>query len=173
MKTLDLREIASEYDLEFVETTDQMNGYPSNIKGAIIGFDNFELAEELANKYSLDIEVLTRHDGQQLWHRTGNWANGPLEITENDFGDDFSFLSDDENFYDNEVKPFLDDFDNLDDLMAFVKGKAKIAEELATVGDDYVVVTCQGKYYDTINTRPMMFENDGKYWTIALIDRNA
>ncbi len=168
---INLREIAAEYDLQFVETTDQMNGYPSNIKGAIIGMENFEQAEEVAAKYNLDIEVIEKRNGWQLWYRTSNWATEPLNITEEDFGDDYCFLRDEEGFFENEVKPFLDDFESIDDLMEFLKQKKEIEEALSTAGDEYVVVTCQGKYYDTINTRPMEFSYDSKNWAIALINR--
>lgn len=167
----EMKDIASDNDLRFVETTTAMNGYPQNVKGAIIGFKDFEQAEALSKETGLRLEIITKHAGWQLWYRNGNWVSGPLEITEDDFGDNFRFItSDDEKeFYANEVKPFLNDFDNLEDLMKFLEDKQKIAEELGSIGDDYVVVTECGMYYDTINTRPMDFEYDSKYWVIALV----
>ena len=47
--TKDLREIAESNNLEVIETTSQANGYPSNLKDAIIGFESFEDAEKLAD----------------------------------------------------------------------------------------------------------------------------
>lgn len=164
-----MNEIASENGLQFVETTVGFNGYPQNVKGAIIGFDDFEQAEELSKETGLRLEVIAKRDGWQLWHRNGNTANEPLRITEADFGDDYSFLTDDENFYNNEVKPFLDDFDNIDDLLDFLNKKKEIADALSQVYDEYVVVTYRGKFCDIINTRPMRFNFDGKCWEIALM----
>lgn len=166
-----MKDLASENGLQFVETTVGFNGYPQNVKCALIGFKDFEQAETLSKETGLQLEVITRRAGWQLWHRSGNWVNGPLKITEDDFGDNFSFITDDDEkaFYENEVRPFLDDFDNLEDLMKFLEEKQKIAEELGSVGGDMVVVTEYGKYYDTIDTRPMDFEYDGKYWAIALM----
>jgi len=164
-----MQDIASENGLQFVETTDQMNGYPSNIKGAIIGFDDFEQAEALAKQTGLELRVISKRDGWDLWYRGFNTSK-PLTITEEDFGDGFSFITDGDEkaFYENEVKPFLDDFDNLDDLMAFLEKKQEIADKINGIGDGYVVVMQNGEYYDTINTRPMSFNYDGEYWEIAL-----
>lgn len=165
----EMNEIASENGLQFVETTVCLNGYPQNVKGAIIGFEDFAEAEALSKETGLRLEVISKKDGWQLWYRNGNTANGPLEITEEDFGDDFRFIKNEENFYENEIKPFLDDFDNIDDLMGFLEDKKSVEDELCTLDDDDVVVTCNGKYYDTISTRPMRFDYDGKSWTIALM----
>jgi len=166
-----MKDIASENGLQFVETTVGFNGYPQNVKGAIIGFDDFEQAEALAKETGLGLQVISKKDGWNLWYRGSNTATEPLTITEEDFGDDFNFITDgdEKDFYENEVKPFLDDFDNLDDLMEFLEQKQEIADELNEIGDGYVVVTQCGKYYDTINTRPMRFNYDGEYWEIALV----
>lgn len=165
----EMKDIASENGLQFVETTIGFNGYPQNVKGAIIGFDDFAEAESLSKETGLRLEVISKKSGWQLWYRNGNTANGPLTITEADFGDDFRFIHNEENFYENEVKPFLDGFDNISDLMDFLEDKKSMEDELCCLDDGDVVVTCNGKYYDTISTRPMDFEHDGNHWTIALM----
>lgn len=171
---INMREIAAEYDLQFVETTDQRNGYPSNIMGAIIGMDSFDLAKELAKKYNLDIELITKRDGWQLWYRTGDWMNEPLKITEDIFGDDYRlFTADDaDDFFENEVKPLLDDCDDFDDAQSIITDGKIIYDAINLLGDDDAVLTCSGVYENTIELHPMQFSWDAKNDAIALINRN-
>lgn len=166
-----MNEIASENGLQFVETTVGFNGYPQNVKGAIIGFDDFAEAEALSKETGLRLEVISKKDGWQLWYRNGNTANGPLEITEEDFGDNYKFFtnSDKKAYYEEDVKPFLEDYEDLEELMSWLESKETIESELDSIGDGIVVVTHLGEYYDTINTRPMRFDHDGKSWAIALM----
>lgn len=51
----DIKEIAYEHGLEIIETTTGRNGYPQELKHAIIGFSTFREAEELAERYGLKI----------------------------------------------------------------------------------------------------------------------
>lgn len=170
----DLIDIAEEYDLQFVETTDQRNGYPSNIKGAIIGMESFELAEEIAKKYNLDIELITRHDGWQLWYRTGGWMNEPLKITEDIFSDDTRLFTaeDADDYFENEVKPLLEDCDDFDAAEEIIANGKKIYQVLCELDDDEAAVVVAGEYDDTINLHPMQFSYDSKTDAIALINRN-
>lgn len=43
-----LHDIADEYGLTYIETTKERSGYPSQVKGALINFKNFQQAEEVA-----------------------------------------------------------------------------------------------------------------------------
>lgn len=87
----DLREIAENNGLTYAESTSGTNGYPSNIKGIIIGFDNFKDAEELAEKHGLSIEFFTKKDGWYLWKRTNNQArHEPMKNSSDDYGDNYS-----------------------------------------------------------------------------------
>lgn len=45
-----LTTLAKQENLELISTTDSPNGYPHNEMQAIIGFDNYEQAAELAEK---------------------------------------------------------------------------------------------------------------------------
>ena len=69
-----INEIASENGLQVIDTTTGLNGYPQSLKKAIIGFEDFEQAEKLAEEYHLDIEIFTKRDGWQLWNRDANSA---------------------------------------------------------------------------------------------------
>jgi len=50
-----LRDLAEENGLDYVSTTDQANGYPSNIQIAIIGFKTYEEAEKFAEEEDLKL----------------------------------------------------------------------------------------------------------------------
>lgn len=66
-----LESIAYEHGLELIETTSDASGYPRNLKKAIIGFETFEEAQELADRYGLTVREFTKRDGWQLWVRGG------------------------------------------------------------------------------------------------------
>ena len=83
---LELDEAAAEYNLIIVETTSGMNGYPRHIRKALVGFESFEQAEEIAAETGLCMMELHRRDGWQLWQRV-EMTNRPFDLTLVD-GDD-------------------------------------------------------------------------------------
>lgn len=56
-------------NLEMVETTDSGTGYPSHIRNGYIGFESFSDAEEFAYAHGMDVIILHRKDGWNLWTR--------------------------------------------------------------------------------------------------------
>src|SRR5574344_1968453 len=100
-KELSLREISDIEGLKYVETTSGMNGYPENIQDAIVGFDNWEQMEEIAEKYSLSPINLHKRDGWRLYERMG-MATEPFENSSDDYGDDY-FEEDDAEFYQKQI----------------------------------------------------------------------
>lgn len=170
-----LREIAEIEGLEYFETTSQMNGYPSHIKGALKGFDDFEQAKEIAEKYDLSIECFTKKDGWQLWCRSGDWRHEPFKNSADDYGDNYMSYSsgtDEKEFYKDEVKPFLNDFETFEELEKFIKDRKEIYEEIERADDDEIVITNYGSYYETIKKESMYFYHDTNHYVIGLIDRN-
>lgn len=74
-ESITLQDIAQLEGLQYVETTDHHNGYPSYIEGAIIGFENYNQFDEIKKKYRNQISGnfrrvdLYKRDGWQLWRR--------------------------------------------------------------------------------------------------------
>ena len=171
---IDLREIAENNGLTYAESTSGTNGYPSNIKGIIIGFDNFKDAEKLADKHGLTIEFFTKKDGWDLWERTNNQAHEPMKNSSDDYGDNYSQLEkmNEKVFFESEVKDSIENFDNLEDLQNFLSKKQELFEEVKKMEVDEIVITYQGDFYEIIKKESMYFAHDTEHITIGLIDRN-
>ena len=63
------KELSKRNNLQTIDTTSQANGYPSNTNFGIVGFSNFEAAENFAKKYGLSTVVLHKRDGWNFWAR--------------------------------------------------------------------------------------------------------
>lgn len=169
--TTDFYTIAEIENLQVIETTSAMNGYPQSLKKALIGFQSFEEAERIASEYGLSIEIFTKRDGWQLYYRTNNRAYSAIEISAEDFGDDYrSFTASDyDDFYENEVQDMIGEFESFEDVESFLKSQKKIYEAIENLEDDEMVLTCQGKYYDTVKQYTMCHYYDTKTTIIGLI----
>jgi hypothetical protein len=172
MKNLSKREIAEVEGLDFIETTSERNGYPSNLKGAIIGFESFKQAEEIAEKYELEIQSFEKKDGWALWFRSGSWMGEAFKNSSDDYGDNYSELAkmDEAEFLESEVKYFFeDDRESFDEIEAFLNQKKEIWEEIEKMEDDEIVITNCGSYSETIKKESMYFYHDTKHLAIGLI----
>lgn len=173
--TKDLHEIADSNNLEIIETISEANGYPSNLQYAIIGFETFKEADEIAEKYGLEIESFEKKDGWQLWYRTGNKMYETFENGSDDYGDNYSEFNggemSEEAFLEEEVLPRLSEFETFDDLQEFLNSKKEVYESISEAELDEKVITYMGEYYETIKMRSMYFNHDTRCYAIGLIDR--
>lgn len=53
------------------EITSGSNGYPSNLRGAVVGFASYEQAEQIASLYGVEVVSLRRRDGWQFYESQG------------------------------------------------------------------------------------------------------
>ena len=172
--TTKLHEIAESNNLEIIETTSQANGYPSNLKYAIIGFETFEDAEKLANEHDLEIESFKKRDGWQLWARAGNRVYKPFKNSAADFGDNYAEFPkmDEDEFLESEVKfLFEDDLESFDKIEAILKCKKEIWEEIEKMDEDELVITFEGNYSETIKKESMYFYHDTRHFVIGLANK--
>lgn len=170
-----LTTLAQQFNLELISTTDSPNGYPSNEMQAIIGFDNYEQAEELAEKNNLSVEVFIKRDGNDFWFRTGNKTYEAFERESADFGEgcDTYTKEDAEDYYANEVEGMLSDFEDLDELSAFVDSRKAIYAAIKNLKDNELLVVCDGEVCDTVQQTTMSYNNDSRTYAIGLINREG
>ena len=158
--------------LKQVETTSEWNGYPRNLQNALVGFESWDEAQEIANEYDLQLIWLKRREGQQLWTRD-NQAIEPLYITSNLFGDDYNFYTDVSYFRDDvaeEVYQLGDDLTS-EHLKEFAEILEEVEDAFAILGEDEVVVTYCGRFYRTQKIHPIEFDDgDGHYTKLAAIE---
>lgn len=168
-KELSLAEIADNEGLKYVESTSGINGYPKNIQDAIVGFDNWEQLEKVAKKYNLNAINLHKRDGWQLYERQGI-PTEPYKNSCNDYGDDYSECYDADAYQKQVMEdafPYLE-FSTFEDIEKWLKEKKEVYEELLTCGENEIVITNQGRFYEKINETSMEFSHDTHNYIIGL-----
>ena len=173
MKKIDFIELANGA-LRLVETTERNgNGYPRKLMNAIIGFDTYEEAEELAKANGLTVISLHRRDGWQLWERGSN-AYSAICIDAENYGDDYRSYNDEDSYFEEEIKPRLEECSNLDELKKICAMAEKTIDALQTIDEDEEqVITIGGNLFEVAPTKTMQWENDGHYYAIGVIDYNV
>lgn len=168
-----LTELAYERGLTVVETTSEANGYPKNLRKAVMDFADFAEAEEFAKECGGEIIQLHKRDGWQLWSRKG-WTNEPLKITEADYGDDFEFIEpmDEAEFYAEYVEPFLADIENLKDLRAFVEAREELWDKVEMLEEDEYLVMWDGVWHETIRKEMLYWAFDTHHYAIAVVEES-
>jgi hypothetical protein len=159
--------------LEKVEVTKGRNGYPSNIYPAYscVSLENFEEVKTLAEEENKKIILLHRRDGWDLWESKGPVFNA-IQVSASDFGDNYSeiYYQSESEFFENEVKPFIEDFANFEEINNFLAMKNKLFEEIDLLEDNEVVITHEGKYFETYKQECLSFSHDTHNFIIALTD---
>ena len=166
---LSLAEIADIEGLEYIETTSGMNGYPQNIHGAIVGFEDWEQLEKIAIKYNLNAINLHGRDGWQLYERNGI-ATEPYKNSSDDYGDDYSQYDNADTYQKQimeDVFPYAE-LSTFEEVEKWLKEKKEVYEELLTCGEDEIVITYQGRFFEKINKVSMSFIHDTHYYIIGL-----
>ena len=175
-----INEIASENGLQVIITTTGLNGYPQSLKEAIIGFEDFEQAEKLAEEYNLDIEIFTKRDGWQFWNRDSNSAYDAFERSASDYGENFqqfeANMSQDEFLQQVGASSFIDELadeeDGLDRIEEYMKDLRELYNAIASAADDEIVIADGDVYVETVKEKTMQYSYDTKNYVIGLIDNN-
>ena len=172
---MDLINIAEKHNLQIVETTTAKNGYPQDCQFAIVGFGYFCDAEELAIKYGLRITTLHKKDGWALWVRNNNTTFSPIEVTCEDYGDEYRDYDGGSQrlYYEDEINSIdFNEFNNFSELKEFIDEREEVYIEIANATSDQLVITCNGRYFDTIDKRAMRWSFDSNNYIIALVQDN-
>lgn len=164
-------DLAEQLGLDIVSVTESSNGYPQNVQLALIGFDNFDQAEDVANANDLTIVSIYKRDGWNLWAEQGA-ACGPIKLGAEDYGDDYmSFDSSwDEEDLTDDLRRAIDGIEELDDIFTIVDFYKKFKEELDDTSDDEQVIA---RMYDAdtieiIKKEVMSWQDDANSSTTAI-----
>ena len=173
MKTIDLNKLFenSELELTTISTTSEASGYPANVQTAIIGFENFDEAEQFAKLHHLDIIRVERASGSDLWTRRGT-AYKELERDGSEFGDDWMAYSplsfDAQEFFTDTIKDVVTDMETLDDAIECLNHFKDLIDAIESAEDDELVLS-DGCNIDTIKTHCMQYSYDSRTYAIAVI----
>lgn len=168
----DNQELAYENGYQTIETTTGRNGYPQELKYAIVGFDTFDEAQEFADNHELELQIFHRHFGWQLWVRDNNRAWDELDIMpffQDEDGTQVFTIDDAEDYFDEHVKPFLSEMTCIEELEAFIERQKVIIDQFDCIGEDEFLVVRNGKLEDTFDKTVMHFSYDSKEWIIGAI----
>lgn len=171
MKQSKLELIIQEQGLDLIETTSEPNGYPRNLKKAIVGFKTFDQAKELAQTYGLDICKFHSRNGWNLWYRQGE-VHEAMIISDEDYGDNYTLLfkQDEDDFIEDEVIPILEQATSFEFIEDIMSSKKEIWNEIQKLEEGHAVVLHGGNYYETIEVECMSFSEDTHNWLIGLIN---
>ena len=169
-----MREIAEEHNLELVEVTQGRNGYPSNIKEGIIGFETFEQAEEIATEYDCVVVAFHRRDGWQLWENLGTRYEPFDNLADEDVcrfdnaKDAVEFLLEDK---DNYMDEYTNDCLNIGEAEYNNKLK-KYDDEIAFINENWkegkVIVGSELLYMDVLDRYTMGYYDDTHHYVIGI-----
>lgn len=114
-------DLAEQLGLDIVSVTSASNGYPQNVHLALIGFDNFDQAEDVANANGLTIVSLYKRDGWNLWAEQGA-AWGPIKLSAEDYGCDYMSCDSswDEDDITDDLRGAIDGIEELDGIFTIV-----------------------------------------------------
>ena len=139
---IDILDKAESLGLEIIETTPDANGYPSNLKKAVIGFEDMESAENFAKENGLRVEIFRRRAGWQLWCRTGIWPDKPFympQVYSDDPSCECFFCGDEERFVE-DIKSTISELDDFDLIKGFIDMKSNIRDSFGVLGDQVLSV---------------------------------
>lgn len=161
-------------DKNYIELTEGRNNYPKNISKAIFqdNFDSWEEMKEFADENELEVINIHSKDGWHFWENKGT-AYKPLLISADDFGDNYSEFSkmSEADFFEQEIHPVIENFNNFEDLEKMIEAKKEIFEEIENMEDDEIVISYDGDYFETWKQNPLSFYHDTHKYSFALIPR--
>lgn len=168
-----LETIAYEHGLDLIETTSDASGYPRGLKYAIIGFETFDEAQELADRYGLTVREFTKRDGWQLWVRGGRMFGeyDYEEVWRNELNADIEvYKPGDENEVLEELKYFLGCCDRLDSMRCFIDNAERVLDELNKCEDNQFVVTNCGEFEGAYDCKVMSYAYDSSRYAIGIAE---
>ena len=104
-----------------------------------------------------------------MYERQGR-ATEPYKNSSDDYGDDYAQYDDADAYQKlimEDVLPYAE-LSTFEEVENWVKEKKEVYEELLTCGENEIVITYQGRYYDKIEKTSMWFSHDTHNYIIGL-----
>lgn len=155
--------------IDYVEVTEGMNGYPQNLQAALVGFASFEEAEKFAKENDFRVVRLHKRAGWSLWECQGR-AFEPMNPDASWYGElysDYGSMTEDE-FFDEFITEDISGIGNMECLKEFVKGMDELWNRFQELQPGERIVLREGDYYDTIGSDLMKWSEDTHTYIIAV-----
>ena len=123
-----------------IEVCDNARGYPSGLTKAIVGFENFNQAQEFAKENDLDVCLFKIRDGHHFHHSLGTTFE-PLTYIDylNDLGDNYRIFD-----FDTEFKAAMENLDcsdaNIDDYKNVIMQFEEYREIASYIDNDSILI---------------------------------
>lgn len=149
-------------DLEAIEITEGSNGYPRNVRGAVIGC-NYDKAEEIASMYGCSVVSVCRRDGWRLFECEGN-AYSDYDMTDV-YNNDSNFVFDNAKQFVGFINDYIKDYEESEDydkVEELSKLKDRVLQE--DLKDEvFVVENGDVRYYELVSRTACCYSYD--VWT--------
>lgn len=162
-------DIAYEYGLNLIETTSDRGGYPQELKHAIIGFNSFDEAEELAEQFGLQVQEFQRRSGWSLWYRTGNKVCEPYDYISKMRENGECILSGDVTHVADLIKRDIAELSSANDIISCIHEYEDILSEVASAEVNEFVFVKDGVFEGTYPCVTMDYVYDTKQYAIGLV----
>ncbi len=167
----DIKQLASENGYDYVETTSELTGYPRNIEAAITGFENFDEAQDFADRNGLRLVLLTKRDGWDLWTGRTNWIYEAPEVNYEDFGgiNQYDKDTDEEDLVD-DMKSLIDGMEDISSIKEVVEKYNDIWADVQGLGEGQMVVVFGNLSHEVYDRHPMSWNYDTHDYIIAAVE---
>ena len=154
-------------------TTQGTNGYPKNVKSAVIGFDDFGEAEEFANRHGGVLVILYQKNGWDLWQLKGI-ATEPFTISAEDFGEEYTAWSykEKDEWWEHEKFFIKDRIDKLDadEFIRWGERIDKICEGFDSMYDGELLLLHNGQFDCIVKQFVVRHSYDSQTYIIGVMD---
>jgi len=153
-------------ELSDVETTQGRNGYPRNLRGAVIGFSSWDQAAQISDLYGAEVVALRKRDGWQFYEVCGSiyedfnlaevYADDPNYTVFHSLADFIEFIEERMSELDAD-----DDEDGTLPELQCLRDELNALPDLS--GDQFVLVPYSPKDYEILNSSVAHYSED--VWT--------
>ena len=171
MTKKELLENARNSGYSIANITQGINGYPEGLVAyGIIGFDNYEEAEEFAKKYDLETSLFRSRDGWHFWEYRGEKLES-LTVDDylRDLGDDAKeFDTDDEIFGDGLIS-IIDMGASFEEIQEYVNLEKELREDLHYIDNEtHALIVKDAVETEVVPRKMMSYKVDVWHWAVGV-----